>query len=89
MIRTELIRQIQAEMEHLPEKCRIIFELAFFEEMKTPEIASLLSISQHTVRAQKSKAVRLLRSALLKKSALPLVLLWQLDLVLTVFLDAS
>jgi len=85
MIRTELVQLIYKEMEQLPERCRAVFELSFFEEMKNPDIAALLDISQHTVRVQKSKAVRILRSALLKNSMLSAAFLWQLDQILATY----
>ena len=60
----ELQRRIDAAIEALPERCRIIFALSRFEEMTYREIAEELNISVKTVENQISKALRLLREAL-------------------------
>ena len=60
----DLQRQINAAIDALPERCRIIFALSRFEEMTYKEIAEELSISVKTVENQISKALRLLREAL-------------------------
>lgn len=59
---------VYAAIERLPAKCREIFILAYLEERKTAEIASLLSISKRTVEAQLYKALKTIREALNPKS---------------------
>lgn len=58
---TELRRQLQEALRQLPEKCRAVFQLSRFEELKYQEIADKLGISLKTVEAHMGKALRLLR----------------------------
>ena len=60
----ELEQRIADALEKLPAKCREVFELCRFEEMKYHEVAQKLDISQKTVEAQMSKALRILREEL-------------------------
>src|SRR6185369_16606748 len=60
-VRSEVLRLLQTEIEKLPSKCRLVFELTFFEELKPNEIADLLKISVNTVRNQKARALSLLK----------------------------
>ena len=61
------LQSIYKQIEQLPEKCCKIFKMAYLEERKTIEIASLLSISKRTVEAQLYKALKTIRESLLKK----------------------
>ena len=61
----EMQKRIDWAIEQLPERCRIVFALSRFEEMSYKEIAAELDISVKTVENQISKALRLLREALL------------------------
>ena len=56
--------RIARAMDKLPEKCRQVFELSRFEEMKYKEIAEHLGISVKTVEVQMSKALKILREEL-------------------------
>ena len=60
----ELAREIEYGLNLLPERCREVFELSRFEEMKYAQIAEHLDISIKTVEGQMSKALRLLREHL-------------------------
>ncbi|RMG24557.1 MAG: RNA polymerase sigma-70 factor [Bacteroidetes bacterium] len=60
----ELKAQIEAVLNSLPEKCRQVFEMSRFEEMKYKDIARELGISQKTVEAHISKALKSLREQL-------------------------
>lgn len=60
----ELACEIELAINALPEKCRQVFEMSRFEEMKYFEIAQKMNISVKTVEAQMSKALRLLREHL-------------------------
>lgn len=60
----EIQNQIQQALNQLPEKCREVFELSRFEELKYHEIASRLNISVKTVENQMGKALKILRVAL-------------------------
>jgi len=60
----ELEKMIFAAIASLPEKCREVFEMSRFKEMKYQQIADALGISVKTVEAQMSKALRVLREKL-------------------------
>ncbi len=60
----ELAKKIEQALNGLPEKCRKVFEMSRFQEMKYREIAEELSVSQKTVEAHMSKAMKHLRKAL-------------------------
>ncbi|WP_245586437.1 RNA polymerase sigma-70 factor [Olivibacter sitiensis] len=61
---SELQSNLQEAINKLPEKCRIIFEMSRFEELKYQEIADILGLSIKTVENQMGKALRTLRVAL-------------------------
>lgn len=60
----ELEKEIDLAINTLPEKCRLVFELSRYEELKYAEIAQKMNISVKTVEAHMSKALSLLRKAL-------------------------
>ena len=60
----ELDEKIHQTIDSLPVKCREIFLLNRFEELKYHEIAAKLEISVKTVEAQMSKALKILRENL-------------------------
>ena len=64
LIDREQIDAIYKEIDHLPEKCREVFVLAYIQEKKNVEIAEQLQISIRTVEAQIYKALKILRKAL-------------------------
>jgi RNA polymerase sigma-70 factor (family 1) len=70
-IEAAVLHAIYEEVESLPAQCRNIFKLLFYKGMTTAEIAEHLDLSPQTVRNQKTKAIQLLRTALLRKN-LPL-----------------
>ncbi len=59
----ELQGIINAAIDTLPEKCRIVFMMSRFEEMSYKEIAAALEISIKTVENQISKALKILKKA--------------------------
>jgi len=67
MLESEILAQVYEEIEQLPTKAREIFKLIFFHGSKTDEVAIKLGISVKTVRNQKSRAIQLLQTALLRK----------------------
>ena len=75
--RQEDLEQALAEaIERLPEKCRQVFTLSRFEHLSHREIAEQLGISVKTIENQITKAMRMLREALLKYSDLsPVIIL--------------
>lgn len=57
----ELDLVIKSAINELPEKCREIFVMSRFENLKYQEIADKLKISVKTVEAQMSKALQFMR----------------------------
>ncbi len=67
----ELKEKIDRAVMNLPEHCRVVFEMSRFEELKNREIAEKLGVSQKTVEAHLTKALKIMRSEL--KDYLPLI----------------
>jgi RNA polymerase sigma-70 factor (ECF subfamily) len=57
----EIGKIIEKTIESLPNKCREVFLMSRFEELKYQEIADKLNISIKTVETQISKALKILR----------------------------
>ncbi|AMR31552.1 hypothetical protein A0256_08990 [Mucilaginibacter sp. PAMC 26640] len=60
----ELAQQIQFAVDSLPEKCRQVFMMSRYEDMKYRDIAAKLSISSKTVERHMSIALERLRKIL-------------------------
>lgn len=67
--------RIDRALDKLPQKCREVFELSRFEEMKYKDIAEKLNISIKTVEVHMSKALKILREELRDLMILLLVML--------------
>lgn len=63
-IEKDIEKQVNEALNKLPEKCREIFILCRFEDMKYKEVSEHLQISPKTVEAQMSKALKILRKEL-------------------------
>jgi len=63
--------RLSAALNMLPEKCRTVFHLSRFEQLKYRQIADHLGISIKTVEKQMGKALRILRGEM--KEFLPLI----------------
>jgi RNA polymerase sigma factor (sigma-70 family) len=61
-----LMEQLMASLPDLPEGCRVIFTLFYFEGFDHDEIASILKISKSTSKSQLSRARGILRSLILQ-----------------------
>ncbi len=61
---SELRLKINEALDELPEKCRIVFEMSRFRNMKYKDIALELDVSVKTVEAHMSKALKTLRAQL-------------------------
>jgi len=70
---SELEQHLNKALNKLPEKCRAIFHLSRFEELKYQEIATQLDISIKTVETHMGKALRILRKEM--KEFLPFIAL--------------
>ncbi len=70
----ELKEKIDTAITALPDDLRIVFEMNRFQEMRYKDIALQLEISEKTVEARMSKALKLLRTNL--KDYLPLLSLF-------------
>jgi len=55
---------LENNVQQLPEKCRIVYQLSRDHSLSTREIAGRLDISPQTVKNQVSKALRLLKSGM-------------------------
>lgn len=64
MIRQEQADEIKKAINQLPDKCRQIFQMSRFEEMKNQEISDSLEISLRTVENQLYRALKALRKKL-------------------------
>ncbi|GAB4491729.1 MAG: RNA polymerase sigma-70 factor [Saprospiraceae bacterium] len=69
---------LHAAIETLPEKCRIVFSLSRFEQLSHREIADRLGISVKTIENQITKAMKMLREALVRHAELSPVVIWAL-----------
>lgn len=61
IVRAEVLGEVHAAIEGLPEGCRTVLKLAFFDSMRNDEIAERLGVSVNTVKTQKARALQLLR----------------------------
>lgn len=61
----ERTERLYAQIDALPERCREVFRLAWFENLRSAEIADRLRISRRTVDTQLYKALQLLRRRML------------------------
>lgn len=67
----ELKDKIDEAIRKLPEHCRIVFEMSRFEDLKNREIGEKLGVTQKTVEAHLTKALKILRNEL--KDYLPII----------------
>lgn len=67
VVESEFLNALNQEIEQLPEQCRKVFSMIYFEGKKTEEIAYIMDISVKTVRNHKSRAIELLHNSFLKK----------------------
>lgn len=70
MIDAEVFSELNQKIEGLPEKCRKIFKLIYYNNLSTAEVAEEMGISNQNVLNQKARAIHILRSGLLRKALL-------------------
>ncbi|MEN5194326.1 RNA polymerase sigma factor [Sphingobacterium faecium] len=76
IVRTELLDQIHQEVNLLPEKQKMIFEMSFMEDLTIEQISAKLLMTPNAVYANKSRALATLRQKLdLKNSCVFLLIL--------------
>lgn len=61
LTRAEVIREIHAMLNTLPNECRKIMQFSIVDGLENHEIASRLNISIHTVKNQRARAIYLMR----------------------------
>lgn len=61
LIRQEQLDRLAREIDRLPDQCRKIFRMAYLEEKKAAEIATMTKLSVRTVETQIYKALKTLR----------------------------
>ncbi|WP_157970267.1 RNA polymerase sigma-70 factor [Albibacterium indicum] len=64
MIEAEVINDVHRAIAQLPQSCRNVFMLAYFDGLSNPKIAEKLKISVNTVRSHKQNGLRILRGQL-------------------------
>lgn len=62
-IRSEVMEKVVVEIEKLPDQCAKIFKFSYLLGFKNAEIAREMGLTLQTVKNQKTKAVKLLKSA--------------------------
>ncbi len=78
LIRAEVMGELYQELARLPEGCQHICRLIYFDGKKYEEVAGILNISINTVKSQRQRALRILKSRLL----LLMIILYLLKLYL-------
>ena len=73
IILTEIHRELAAAVEKLPEECRKVFQLCYFQGLDNESAAQELGLSVNTVKAQKARGKKILRENL--KDILSLLML--------------
>ncbi|WP_205513796.1 RNA polymerase sigma factor [Longitalea arenae] len=74
IVHAEVLREVEYEIEQLPNRCKEIFKLIYYERRSADDIAEMLGISINTVWVQRAKAIQLIRTNLLKKGMLSALL---------------
>lgn len=67
VVESEFLNTLYHEVSQLPEQCRRVFFMLYFDGKKTDEIALEMDLSVKTVRNHKSRALETLHNAFLKR----------------------
>lgn len=74
-VEAAVLQQVHDEIENLPRRCKEIFKLSYFGGMSNDEIAEKLELSPYTIANQKQRAITLLKTSLLKRPLLKVLVL--------------
>lgn len=74
MMHDELLYQISAIVERLPEKCQLVYRLSREEQLSHKEIAERLNISTKTVENHITKALHIIRFSIGNSASVTMVL---------------
>lgn len=77
IVRTELLAQINQEVNLLPEKQKMIFEMSFMEDLTIEQISAKLAMTPNAVYANKSRALTTLRQKLDLKNSCVFLLIFK------------
>lgn len=66
-IESDLISLVKEEIDSLPQNCRAVFTMSYFDGYENAEIAEKLNISDKTVRNLKSTALNTIKKSLQNK----------------------
>lgn len=75
----QLETQLYQAIDQLPEKCRLVFAMSRFEHLSHKEIAERLDISVKTIENQITKAMKMLRDAMVGNAELSAVVIWVIN----------
>ena len=77
IVRTELLTQIFEEVNLLPEKQKMIFQMSFMEDLTIEQISAKLLMTPNAVYANKSRALATLRQKLDLKNSCVFLLIFK------------
>ena len=64
IILTEIYRELADAVNKLPEECRKVFELCYFQGLDNESAANELGLSVNTIKAQKARGKKILKESL-------------------------
>ncbi len=64
LIKTDVFQTIYAAIESLPEQCARVVKLSYIDGLKNHEIAEMLAVSEQTVKNQKVKGLKRMKTLL-------------------------
>lgn len=87
----DLQKIVQATIDRMPEKCRLIFQLCRMEGLSHKEIAQQLNISTKTIENQMTKALKMLKASLAAYDSrgLSILILWIMTITVSSLLTFS
>lgn len=64
IVHAELLREMHAALQTLPSQCRTVMNLMFIEGWNANRIASYLNVTVSTIKTQKRRGIKMLKSKL-------------------------